>query len=169
MSRLSSVKMLLNYLTDTNARRKPPQPFFSELIIIFWVLVNVLDVWEEMWSLQILFQMLNKVLSVWTNSLSQKLDPPTMIRLFFSHAGASGLFSLILRPSDEVGRLFTAFFNYFFLNLAVLSMHRLNLAVATSLSGHSLFPRRPQNNRWVTFFIGSGRRAKMLQSAAAKL
>ena len=48
LSRLSSVKMLLNYLTDTNARRKPPQPFFSELIIIFWVLVNVLDVWEEM-------------------------------------------------------------------------------------------------------------------------
>lgn len=55
-----------------------------------------------------------------------------------------------------------------FLNLAVLSMHRLNLAVATSLSGRSLFPRRPQNNRWVTFF-GSGRRAKMLQSAAAHL
>lgn len=42
-----------------------------------------------------------------------------------------------------------------FLNLAVLSMHRLNLAVATSLSGRSLFPRRPQNNRWVTFFLAA--------------
>lgn len=34
-------------------------------------------------------------------------------------------------------------------------MHRLNLAVVTSLSGRSLFPRRPQNNRWVTFFLAA--------------
>lgn len=95
-----------------------------------------------------------------------------MIRLFFSlHGAALELLGFLVWFSGRLMRsagCLQLFLIIIFLNLAVLSMHRLNLAVATSLSGRSLFPRRPQNNRWVTFF-GSGRRAKMLQSAAAHL
>lgn len=82
-----------------------------------------------------------------------------MIRLFFSlHGAALELLGFLVWFSGRLMRsagCLQLFLIIIFLNLAVLSMHRLNLAVATSLSGRSLFPRRPQNNRWVTFFLAA--------------
>lgn len=82
-----------------------------------------------------------------------------MIRLFFSlHGAALELLGFLVWFSGRLMRsagCLQLFLIIIFLNLAVLSMHRLNLAVVTSLSGRSLFPRRPQNNRWVTFFLAA--------------